>query len=70
MKDILEKNISYLSLSESINKVLKENNVVTVNDLWHLSRKDLKKIGLSDKEITSIIIKMELNALDLGGKSY
>ncbi len=70
MKDLLERNISFLKLSDNVNKALKENDIKTVNELWHLTRKDLKKMGLSDKEITSIIIKMELNALDLGGKTY
>lgn len=70
MNDVLKKKIEYLELNNDINNILQKNDIKTVNDLWHQSRKDLKKIGLSDKDITSIIIKMELNALDLGGKRY
>lgn len=70
MKDVLKEKVGYLELSDDINKVLTKNNIKTVDDLWHQNRKDLKKIGLTDKDITAIIIKMELNALDLGGKRY
>ena len=62
--------ITKLELSPRINKILKENNINIIHDLWLLNRKELKKISLTDKEIKSIIIALQLQGLDLNEKIY
>ncbi len=62
--------ITKLELSSRINKILKENNINIIHDLWLLNRKELKKISLTDKEIKSIIIALQLQGLDLNEKMY
>lgn len=61
----LDKDITYLNLNQNISMVLKNNNIHNVNDLWLTNRKSLKEIGLRDNQIKEIIIKLELNGLDL-----
>ena len=69
-KKILEKGIEELSLDTKALKLLKENNSITVEDLWSKKRKDLKELSLSDSEITNIAIKLQLYGLDLNKKIY
>lgn len=66
----LDKNISYLSINNDIIEILNKNNLIRIRDVWVLKRKDLKNIGLSDHQISNIIIKLQLNGLDLNGKIY
>lgn len=66
----LDKDISYLSLDDSITRLLIQNNLNFVRDIWILKRKDLKKYGLLDHQINSIIIKLQLNGLDINSKIY
>ena len=70
MKKSLEKNINSLNLNEKINKVLESNNIFLINDLWLLSRNKLKDFGLVNEEINQIVIKLQLNGLDLNKKVY
>ena len=70
MKKSLEKNINSLNLNEKINKVLERNNIFLINDLWLLSRNKLKDFGLVNEEINQIVIKLQLNGLDLNKKVY
>lgn len=67
---ILEKNIDELGVESKLLKVLKENNINTIEDLWKLKRKDLRDFKLSDSEITKITIKLQLFGLDLNKKVY
>lgn len=69
MKKILEKSITHLKLEQPINNILQENNILIIDDLWKKTRKDLKNLGLSDINIKSIIIKLELLEIDLGKKN-
>ncbi len=62
--------ISKLNLSSKIEQQLKEKNIRMIKDIWILKRKDLKEIGLTDKEIKSIIISLQLIGLDLNKKIY
>ena len=62
--------IDTLKLSKNINKILKENNIIYIKDLWILNRKKLKEIGLIDKEIKDVIISLQLQGLDLNKKIY
>lgn len=63
-------NITKLNLTTNLTKKLYDNNINTINDIWTLKRKDLKNIGLTDKEIKSIIIALQLEGLDLNKKIY
>lgn len=62
--------ITKLNLTSPIIKKLKENNINIINDLWILKRKQLKDLGLTDKEIKSIVISLQLEGLDLNKKIY
>ena len=66
----IEDKIETLNLSKSINKILKENNIIYIKDLWILNRKTLKSYGLKDSEIKDIIISLQLQGLDLNKKIY
>ena len=68
--NILDKKISCLSLNDNINNILNNNNIIFVKDLWVLNRKTLKSFNLSDKEIYNIIVKLQLNGLDLNKRKY
>ncbi len=61
----LENSISSLKLNKAIIDILKENQILKVNDLWIKNRTYLKSIGLTDSQIKDIIIKLELIGLDL-----
>ncbi len=67
---ILEKNIEELQLSSKVLNKLKEHNIVIIKDLWKMKRKELKQLGLTDSEISQIIIKLQLNAIDLNKRVY
>ena len=66
----IEDTIETLNLSKNINKILKENNIIYIKDLWILNRKTLKSLGLKDKEIKDVIISLQLQGLDLNKKIY
>ncbi len=64
----LDNNIESLNLNANIIKVLKDNAILKVKDLWIKNRSFLKEIGLTDSQIKTIIIKLELIGLDLNKK--
>lgn len=66
----IDKEISILELDDDVNKLLIENQIKTVNDLWIKTKKELKSYGLSDKNIKYISIKLQLIGLDLNKKMY
>ena len=66
----ITENINALNLTSNVIKILQDNNINTINDLWLLTRKDLKKLGLTDKEIKQIVISLQLNGIDLNKKIY
>ena len=67
---ILEKNIEELQLNNKIINKLKEKDIRIIKDLWKMKRKELKQLGLSDSEISQIIIKLQLHAIDLNQRVY
>ena len=67
---ILEKDLSFLRLDSSVIEILNNNNINVINDLWCLNRKDLKALKISDKDIHNIIVKLQLNGLDLNKRKY
>lgn len=68
MPNIIDKMINSLNISDDIIERLNEHNIVYVKDLWPLKRVDLKDFGFNNKDINEIIIKMQLNGLDLNKK--
>ena len=67
---ILNSDISVLGLDNKILDKLRSSKLNLVNELWVLGRKDLKDLSLSDSEINQIIIKLQLNGVDLNKKVY
>jgi len=67
---LLNKNIKDLNLNQKLENKLLNNNINNINELWSLKRNDLKNMNFSDKEIKEIVIKLELNGLDLNKKIY
>lgn len=66
----LDEDISILELSDEVFKRLKDMSISTIDNLWNLSRTDLKNHGFTDKEIKHISIKMQLLGIDLNKKIY
>lgn len=66
----INENIKILDLDKEIVDILKENNIVTIDNLWVMTRKKLKEIGLKDNDIKQIIIKLQLLGLDLNKRVY
>ena len=64
------KDVSELNLEEKLVKKLKGKNIMTINDLWILKRKELKEKEFSDSEIKVIRIKLQLIGLDIDRKKY
>ena len=67
---IFNKNLDYLKLDKEITIILNNNNIITIKDLWNQNRNYLRKIGLLNNQIKDIIIKLELNGIDLNKKTY
>lgn len=66
----IEKDIGILDLDKPIVELLKQNEIVTIENLWVLNRKKLKELGLKDNEIKQITIKLQLLGLDLNKRVY
>lgn len=66
----LKNNINILDLDNECLKILKENNINLIEDLWQLSKRDLKDLGINDKDIKYISIRLQLLGLDLNKKIY
>ena len=64
------KDVCELKLEQNLIKKLKSKNIITINDLWILKRKELKEKEFSDSEIKDIRIKMQLIGLDIERKKY
>ena len=65
-----EDKIDKMNISLKVINKLKENDIKEIKDVWVLKRKQLKELGLTDKEIKSIIIALQLEGLDLNKKIY
>ncbi len=66
----LDEDISILELSDEVFRRLKDMSISSIDNLWNLSRTDLKNHGFTDKEIKHISIKMQLLGIDLNKKIY
>ena len=65
-----DKDIKIIELETDIVKVLLDNEIKTVGDVWVMNRKKLKAIGLKDTDIKQVIIKLQLLGLDLNKRMY
>lgn len=70
INDNLKKDIKILDLDRECLTILKDNRVNLIEDLWLLTKKDLKMFGINDKDIKYISIKLQLLGLDLNKKIY
>ena len=70
INDNLKKDIKILDLDREGLAILKDNNINLIEDLWLLTKKDLKMFGINDKDIKYISIKLQLLGLDLNKKIY
>lgn len=69
-KEDLVKNIDYLKINDNTTKKLKNNNILTIEDLWNTNRNILKDYSLMDSEIREVSIKLQLIGMDLNRKKY
>ncbi len=66
----IEKKIEVLELEKDVLNILKDNDIKLVGDIWVLNRKRLKEMGITDKDIKYIVIRLQLLGLDLNKKMY
>ena len=69
-KKVIDENIEVLNLDFKLLKVLKNNDINIVSNLWEMSREDLKTINLSQEDIREIRVKLQLHGLDINRKIY
>ena len=65
MKSFLNDSVKILKFDDKLNHKLIENNILTVEELWSLTRKELKRMSFTDQDIHRIMIGLELHGLDL-----
>ena len=62
--------INNLSLPKELILKLNENNIKYIEEVWVLTRSELKSRGFTNEEINNIIISLQLIGLDLNKKKY
>jgi len=67
---LLKEDLSILSLNDSIQQKLEENDIIKVGDLCSMTKADLRNINFEQSDINSIEIKLQLNGLDIKKKRY
>ena len=68
MKEILKKDIKNLGIAKNLINILYDNEIKLVYELCLLNRKKLKEYGFKSTDINDIIVKLQLQGLDLGKK--
>lgn len=66
----LKKQLEDLDITPEIIQKLNQQQIISIEQLWKLKRKNLKEMGLSDTEVKHISIKLQLRSLDLNQKIY
>lgn len=61
----LSQNIDIIDIQKEIKELLKENGVITIEDLCSRTKTDLKKMRLSFSEINRIQVEVQLLGLNL-----
>ena len=67
---LLDQSITKLNLDPQLIEKLHTKKIRIISDVWKLKRKELKDLGLNDYEINQIMIKMQLQGIDLNHKIY
>lgn len=57
----MNENIMILNINENIRNILIDNTILTIRDLTKKTSKDLRNIGLEQKDIRDIDVQMQLN---------
>lgn len=66
----LNYSLETLEIDSTIITKLNTHNIYKVNDLWNLTRKKLRELGLNDSEIKHLTIKLQLHGIDFNKKIY
>ncbi len=67
---ILENDVNELKLNSKIYSKLIDNNIDTIGKLCNYTRGDLRNLDFVQSDIQSIVIKLQLNGLDIKGNEY
>lgn len=67
---ILENDVNELKLNSKIYSKLIDNNIDTIGKLCNYTRSDLRNLDFVQSDIQSIVIKLQLNGLDIKGNEY
>lgn len=65
-----DKKLCDLKLNKNTIKILNENQIITLEDVWQYKRTELKNLGISDNQINQIRITLQLMGRDLNKKIY
>lgn len=68
--ELINYGVEELKLNNTICKKLKFNQIDTIGKLCEHTRKELKKLDLVQSEIQTIVIKLQLQGLDIKGNDY
>ena len=66
----MDKTLKDLNLELNTIKLLNENNIFDIKELWCQNKNQLKRIGCRGHQIKEIIIWLQLKGLDLNKKKY
>ena len=66
----LDNTIESMNLSSKLIEKMHANNIITIENIWTKTRKELKQLGFTDSEIKSVVIALQLEGLDLNKKKY
>lgn len=67
---ILDNDVNELKLNSKICSKLIDNNIDTIGKLCNYTRSDLRNLDFVQSDIQSIVIKLQLNGLDIKGNEY
>ncbi len=65
--EILKENIDIINMPKPIINLMKNNNILLVEDLCNTTKSDIKRINLSFHEINKIDIKLQIMVVCLKG---
>lgn len=70
MKVNLNDNINSLNLNKDIINKLYIHKVYLIKELWQTTRSELRTFELTNKDISEVVIRLQLLGLDLNKKLY
>lgn len=63
MDKLLKQSIERIEIKDDDLKILRDNNVVIINDLCNKKKKDLKKMGIENQTISDMELQLQLLGL-------